>query len=474
MVQQRHLVDLVQSAMNALASPVREEVELEIVEGTIPPEIDGVLLRNGPGRQARGGQPYGHPFDGDGFVQRLAISGGKARYRADWVRTREWKAEEEADRILYRGFGTNRPGGLSANLLDVKFKNAANTSIITHAGRTLTLWEGGIPHEVDPDTLETRGRFDFDGGLQNRRSVIDRVMNPELPFAAHPRLDPHTGELWSFGAAYGLKSHLLIHRVAPSGELQTHWLGLPQLPFVHDFALTRRYCVFVLPAVSFDIPAAIVGWRTPVTSLRLKDEPGLVLLWPRDGGEPRWAQGPKGFVFHWAHAYEDDAGNVVLTGMHYPTFPRIDDPLAQVGKSVPSPIRLTVDPEDRTRIEPLTDHLMELPTTSTPFDTPTGAVFGVAGTPDLQHPVLTGLGRLEPDSRLTYRELYPRIPGEPLPVADGRWLVTWVFDPEGPSEIWVVDPTTLETQARLRLPHAVPPALHGQWTPADPEGSPGS
>lgn len=468
MVRSKQLLEVVRNAMTKLATPVLDDVPLDVVEGSIPEDIRGVLLRNGPGRQHRGGHPYGHPFDGDGFVQRLAITEGRASYRADFVRTEEWQAEEDAERILFRGFGTNRPGGMWANMFDLRFKNAANTSVITHAGRTLALWEGGIPHALDPDTLATLGRFDFDGGLRNGRSLVDRWLNPELPFAAHPRFDPETGELWSFGVAHGLTSHLLIHRVSPEGQLHTFWVPLPRLPFVHDFVITRNYCIFVLPAVSFHLGAALLGRRTPVTSLELQDEaPGLVLLWPREGGPVRWAEGPRGFVFHWAHAYEDAQGSVVLTGMHYPTFPRLDAPLEQVGRSVPKPVRLTIDADDRTRFETLSDHLMELPTTATRFDEPTSSIFGVAGPPDRAYPVLTGLGRLDPDETFTFRDLYPSVPGEPVPVANGRWLLTWVFHPDEPSEVWVVDPETLGTRARLRLPAPVPPALHGQWTAAE-------
>lgn len=463
---QSHLLSLARTAMQRLATPVLDEVELEVIEGHIPPEVAGVVHRNGPGRHERGGQAYGHPFDGDGFVQRLAIAEGRATYRANFVHTREWEAEEADDRILFRGFGTNRPGGPWANAFDLRFKNAANTSIITHGGHTLALWEGGIPHEVDPDTLATVGRFDFEGGLANRRSVIDRWLNPELPFAAHPRFDPETGELFSFGVAHGMKSHLLVHQVSPHGELHTHWVELPRLPFVHDFLLTRRYAIFVLPAVSFRLASALLGRTTPVGSLDLEDAPSLVLLWPRDGSAPRWAEGPRGYVFHWAHAHEQNDGTLVLTGMHYPSFPRLDAPLEQTERCVPTPVRLTVAPSGETRTEVVSDHLMELPTSATPFDAPTGPVFGVAGPPERNFPVLTGLGRLDPDGAFLYRDLFPAIPGEPLPVADGRWLITWVSPPDGPSEIWICDPQTLETQARIGLPFAVPSALHGQWTPA--------
>ena len=111
---------------------VREEHDgpLEIVEGAIPPELRGVLYRNGPGRLERGGHVYGHLFDGDGMICRYAFEGGAVRYRNRFVRTREYLDEEQADQIRYRNFGTNLPGGMLANIGRLRFKNAANTHVM--------------------------------------------------------------------------------------------------------------------------------------------------------------------------------------------------------------------------------------------------------------------------------------------------------------------------------------------------------
>ncbi len=37
--------------------------------GTIPPELEGTLLRNGPALFDVGGAPVNQPFDGDGMVR---------------------------------------------------------------------------------------------------------------------------------------------------------------------------------------------------------------------------------------------------------------------------------------------------------------------------------------------------------------------------------------------------------------------
>ena len=461
-VVESQVVDLVRRATQVQATPVLEPVVLPVLEGAIPAEIEGVLLRNGPGRQSRGGVSYGHPFDGDGFIQRFEFGDGQVTLTAQWVKTREWHKEEAADRILYRGFGTNRPGGWLANAFRMQFKNAANTSIIQHAGRTLALWEGGLPHEIDPVTLETKRRYDYDGALLNSRSWLERRMSPELPFAAHPSVDPDTGELVSFGTYYGQQPQLLLHRVDASGTLRTQWIELKTLPFVHDFVLTKRWCVFLLPPATFELTSALLGTATPVGSLRLRDAPGMLLLVPRDGGPPVQIEGPKGFVFHWAQGFEADDGTVVLDGMHYDEYPQLDQLDGQ--GVVPTPLRITVDPTARTaRWSKRSDYRMELPTTASQGST--SPVWGMAAPPDRTLPVMTGLGRLDGSGQMRYRDLLPNLPSEPLVVCDGRWLIVNVWCESGPTEVWVVDGDTLDPVARVGMPHSYPTPLHGTWIP---------
>ena len=194
------------------------DVVLRIAEGALPETLRGVLYRNGPGKMEVHGTKYDHPFDGDGMVTRFAFADGAVRYRNRFVRTREYVAEERAGRMLYRSFGTNLPGGLLKNLLRLRFKNAANTSVVQHGGRLLALWEGGLPHQLDPVTLATHGTFDYGGRLQNRTSVLGRFLSPHLPFSAHPKRDRETGELVNFGPLAGKSNLLVSYRVGADGR----------------------------------------------------------------------------------------------------------------------------------------------------------------------------------------------------------------------------------------------------------------
>ena len=135
------------------------------LEGTIPPELEGTLFRNGPGLLDTHGHPVKHPFDGDGMISSIALRDGQAYFRNRFVRTAGYVAEQQAQKPLYRGvFGTQKPGGPLANLFDLKLKNIANTHIVYWADKLLALWEAAEPHRLDPSTLETLG-LDYLNGL---------------------------------------------------------------------------------------------------------------------------------------------------------------------------------------------------------------------------------------------------------------------------------------------------------------------
>ncbi len=170
---------------------------IDEIDGTIPPELHGTLWRNGPGVLDRGGQRFGHPFDGDGMICRIAFGDGRAHFRNRFVRTEGWRREQRAGQIVYRGvFGTDKAGGFLRNAGDVRLRNIANTNVMYWAGTLRALWEAAHPHCLDPWTLETLGIDD-----------VGDVLGPKQPFAAHPHVDPHgpdgSARLVGFGVQAG-------------------------------------------------------------------------------------------------------------------------------------------------------------------------------------------------------------------------------------------------------------------------------
>lgn len=449
------------------------DVPLTAVEGEVPRELAGVLYRNGPGTNEWQGTRYAHPFDGDGHVVRFAFEDGRVRYTNRFVRTRERVAESRAHRMLYRAFGTNLPGGLRANALRLRFKNAANTSVVHHAGKLLALWEGGVPHRLDPRTLETLGRETFGGRLDNRFSRFEAVLAPELPFSAHPKIDPDTGELIGFGTLLGRTPRLLRYRIGPSGELDPPEVDtLDRLVFVHDFVLTRRYAIFFLAPVAFQVLRALSGLAPPAEALTALHRPTQVRLVPRDGGPTITLETSPCFLFHFAFGHDEPDGTISVVGMRMPTFPSARatrEALEGVGGTFPHalPTRFVISPHARTvREERLSDDPAELPTVHQPtLHAAPDAFYSTAAEAGQDHPFHHRLQvwDVARDRRRALRDFGPDLPGEPVFVSPG-YVVSLVYRAaEDRSDLYVMDAERLTTVARLPLPHHVPPGFHGTW-----------
>lgn len=445
--------------------------------GTVPRGLSGVLYRNGPGRLERGGRRYGHVFDGDGHILRLAFDEGRVGYTNRFVRTQGLVAEERAGRLLYRGLGTNLPGGLPANLLRLTIKNVANTNVIFHANRLMALWEGGLPYRMDPVSLETLGAEDFDKGLRNRFSWLDRRLAGVMPFAAHPCLDEDTGELHNFGLLLGRKHRLMLYRLGPDGDLAEPLAHpLDRLSFVHSFLLTRRYLVFLLPHVDFDVPRSLLGLSTWADSLRVAtDHPMDALLIPRGGGPPQTLETVPGFVFHIAHGYDREDGAVVLDLVHYRDYPplnRLDILLAHDNPyTTPKPLRLVIDPgRGSCETQPLSPCPAELPRVAPGgFGKPRRYIFSIGAPAERRAYYLSCIQRLDTLTGETiHHEFSPDLPGEPVLVPEGPheagWVLTLVYRAqERRTDLVILRSEDLGVQAVLPLPHSVPPGFHGSW-----------
>ena len=98
-----------------------------------------------------------------------------------------------------------------------------------------------------------------------------------------------------------------IYRVKPSGELAAAvTIKVPEIAMVHDFAVTERHLVFLLPPLVFDRERSEAG-ETFLDSHVWKPALGLrVLVLRKDDLEsPQWFELPAGFVFHLGNACED-------------------------------------------------------------------------------------------------------------------------------------------------------------------------
>ncbi|WP_069163789.1 carotenoid oxygenase family protein [Nocardia altamirensis] len=291
-------------------APLLEEHDyrVEQIDGTLPKDLTGTLYRIGPGKHQVGRTLLHNLFDGDGMVSQFVLDGSSVRYRNRYVRTRHFTHGQRSDRIRYRGVGTQIPGGPPANIGRLP-ANVANTNIVNYDGGLLALWEFGNPHRIDPDTLDTLGAFDFDGRLGFLGA-----------FSAHPKWDPDTGEMYNFGLDLLPTPRIRTYKVDRSGRLRP-LATVPMLDLVwnHDFALTRKYLVFVLDPLLPDLSKIVPATHTFIDSLRFKKSKGTrFLLVPKAGGRPRIVEHQALLHFHLTNAY-DDGDDVVVELVRFDT-----------------------------------------------------------------------------------------------------------------------------------------------------------
>ena len=215
------------------------------MRGSLPDDLRGTLYRNGPARHERGGQRYGHCWDGDGMIQKFIFSGAGVSHFGRYVETEKYVNESLSDRFMVNAFGTSLPGAEPIPT-PLDRANAANISVVRLAGELLALWEPGSAYRLDEATLNTKGRRTW--GPQ----LVDR------PFSAHPRIEAG-GEFWNFGAD-PLAGQLTLYHAARDGRLlRTHSIELDQLPPTHDFAVTTNYLVFLLASMELQ-KDRLTGW----------------------------------------------------------------------------------------------------------------------------------------------------------------------------------------------------------------------
>jgi all-trans-8'-apo-beta-carotenal 15,15'-oxygenase len=177
--------------------------------------------------------------------------------------------------------------------------NVANTSVVSHGGEMMALWEGGSATRVDPTSLDTLGfktwRDDYKG----------------MPFSAHPKIEPD-GTMWNFGISSG-PGVISIYRIAANGALMSaSSLKVPEVSMIHDFVVTEGHLVFLLPPLVFDLDRAKAG-ATFLDSHEWKPQLGMraMVLDKNRLDAPMWFELPAGFVFHFGNAWEDTASRTI-------------------------------------------------------------------------------------------------------------------------------------------------------------------
>lgn len=434
-------------------APVHEEhTAFDLpVTGTLPPELDGRYLRNGPNPLLTPDPATYHWFVGDAMVHGLSLRDGRAEwYRNRWVRsTAVSEALGEAP----------KPGERFADM------ETANTNVIGHAGRTFAIVEAGARPVELTDELDTRCHSDFDGTLPHG-------------YTAHPKRDPETGELHAVSYYWGRP--VLEYTITDRQGHVRHRVDIPveDGPMVHDCSLTETTVVLYDLPVTFSFDAVAAGRSFPYEWNPA--HPARIGLLPREGhaDDVVWFEVEPCYVFHPLNAY-DDGDTVVLEVVRHPKM--FDRDKLGPNDGPPTLWRWTVDRvAGRVREEQLDDTPIEFPRVDERvvgrrhrFGWGTG--LGVEGD-DI---TFRGGGFVRYDLTTGAHETVDfgpgRHPGELVFVPrtadaaeDDGWFLTLVHDrAEHRSELVVLDAAALGDGpvARVHLPLAVPLGFHGNWIP---------
>jgi all-trans-8'-apo-beta-carotenal 15,15'-oxygenase len=319
--------------------------EISGITGRIPEWLRGSYYVNGPARFERAGRRYKHWLDGDGMVCSLRFSENGIRYASRFVQTRKLKEEEAAGEFLYRGFGTAFPGDrLRRGLM---LEPPVNVSVYQWGGKLLALGEQTLPYELDSDTLETRGEYDFDGKL-----------NEVSPFSAHAKIDPASGNLLNFGISFSAKQPMLnVYEFSLAGSLvRRRRFPIEMQHSNHDFSITSRHVVFFLSPLIMDFERFWSGRVSVMDSLRWEPERGSrIYVVPRESKTEEAFAVPcgQGHCLHLINSFEEGRKLTVdILELDAPVYPEYT-PVPEMFVTAPRcrPVRYRIDLETRQLLE---------------------------------------------------------------------------------------------------------------------------
>ena len=484
------------------------------VTGTIPEELSGTLLRNGPALYEIGDKKIPQPFDGDGMAVSFCFpGGGRAPFVANrFVRTDDFVAEQEAGKMLFRGaFSVGNPsGGFFFNPFDISVKRVANTGILNWAGRILALYERDLPYELSAPDLKTAGRTDCGGAIDgpyfaaHHRIIEDSDGSKRLVgFYAEEAGQDHKATIWEFDEA--------------GKQLCKTTVGLPNatFAFLHDFIVTENNYIFLENPISLNISKLVTKYMfgkaciaeclkydtSRNTKIHVVPRPGAL----KNKGAPAAATAPRVyktpspfFSFHHVNAFETPEGKIVLDtvalleGMDFSANLEIGNGYYADNVGRGTLTRLVVTPwNDQVDQFNLMHRACEFPSVAPAVAAkPHTHSYLVAARMDDANqwgaPQVVTKVSLSPEvgvarpagpvgsdiEQIVYNPGPGRWCGEPLfvprpgsNVEDDGWVLVLVFDSEANSNnLVILRAQDMEVQATIKVPFFLPAGLHGSWT----------
>ncbi|MEM6635800.1 MAG: carotenoid oxygenase family protein [Pseudomonadota bacterium] len=273
-------------------SPVSAELTIEEpdVDGTIPGELRGLYVRNGP-NPAGEISPHQHYFSGDGMLHGVCIEDGKAK----WYRNRFVRAGAVPGTL-----GEADPGGPVSSGLDV----SPNTNIVEFADRLYATIEAGASMVEVSRELATVSRSNLNGTLPHG-------------FTGHHKVDPFDNDIHAVTYSSKIGKNALYQRLSPSGQLLNQiTVPLSGMTQIHDMSITENYAIIYDLSVVFST-LALLQSTLPIAWDGKKDCRIGVIPKSGDAGDVRWFSVPPCYAYHAMNAFETEGGDIVIDVSRY-------------------------------------------------------------------------------------------------------------------------------------------------------------
>ncbi|XP_031472583.1 carotenoid cleavage dioxygenase 8 homolog B, chloroplastic [Nymphaea colorata] len=472
----------------------RWEGELE-VQGEIPRWLNGTYLRNGPGLWNIGDYNFRHLFDGYATIVRLHFEDGRLIAGHRQINSEAYKAAKKNQKLCYREFSEvpkqdnflSYVGDLASLFSGASLTDNSNTGVVKLGdGRVICLTEtmkGSI--EIDPVTLETKGRFVYTDNLgylihSAHPVVTDNEFLTLLPDLLNPgylvvRMEPGSNE------------RKVVGRVACKGRPSPGW--------VHSFPVTENYVV--VPEMPLRYSTRNLLRAEPTTLYTFEWHPEskafMHVMSRATGKVVASVEMPLYVTFHFINAYEetDKEGRVthviadccehgadtsILDGLRLQTLRQSHGldvlPNARVGRftipldgSLIGKLEDALDPNEHGRA-------MDMCSFNTAY---LGKKYRYAYSCGGHRPCYfpNTLTKLDFESKkaISWHE-EGGIPSEPFFVArpgatqeDDGVVISMVSAGDGGGYALLLDGTTFQEIARARFPYGLPYGLHGCWIP---------
>lgn len=452
------------------------EVDELQITGEVPDWLDGRLLRTGPAQFEVGDQTYNHWFDGHAMLHAFRFADGRVAYANRFLESGSRKDARREGRIVRSEFGTDPCKSIFGRVMQLFSRTEptdnANVNIAEMADEFVAMTETPMPVAFDPETLETRGHFEYDDELDGDITT------------AHPLYDAERRAMYNYMTRFGRTSTYRLYCQPTDGRTREVVAEIDVDPprYMHSFGMSENFLVLV------EFPYLL----RPLEIL-LKDEPLARLFdWePERGTRIRVVDKRTGevtgtgttgavFAFHHVNAWEDEESGELVVDLAAYDDPTIVDELhldslraGDISNAAGELRRFRLRPNgSNLRGEVVGDRRLELPRINEARRGRDYQFVWGNGRRD-ESGFLDDIVKIDVASGESASWHEPDCyPGEPVFVPrpdaeaeDDGVLLSVVLDGSAErSFLLVLDAATLDEIGRASVPHHIPFGFHGQYS----------